>query len=37
VRATDGTGEVQTQQRADVVPDGASGWMSLVVTVDEDR
>jgi len=35
VRATDGTGETQTEERADVVPDGASGWMSLVVLVDE--
>jgi DMSO/TMAO reductase YedYZ molybdopterin-dependent catalytic subunit len=34
VRAVDGTGETQTETRADVVPDGASGWMSLVVTVE---
>ena len=34
VRAVDGTGEVQTDERADVVPDGASGWMSLVVLVE---
>jgi DMSO/TMAO reductase YedYZ molybdopterin-dependent catalytic subunit len=34
VRATDGTGETQTAERADVLPDGASGWMSLVVNVD---
>jgi DMSO/TMAO reductase YedYZ molybdopterin-dependent catalytic subunit len=34
VRAVDGTGETQTEERADVVPDGASGWMSLVVTVE---
>lgn len=33
-RATDGTGEVQTDQRADPVPDGASGWQSLMVTVE---
>lgn len=33
VRAIDGTGETQTDERADVVPDGASGWMSLVVSV----
>jgi DMSO/TMAO reductase YedYZ molybdopterin-dependent catalytic subunit len=33
VRAVDGTGEPQTEERADVLPDGASGWMSLVVTV----
>ena len=34
VRATDGTGEVQTAQRADPVPDGASGWQSVMVTVE---
>jgi DMSO/TMAO reductase YedYZ molybdopterin-dependent catalytic subunit len=34
VRAVDGRGETQTETRADIVPDGASGWMSLVVTVD---
>jgi DMSO/TMAO reductase YedYZ molybdopterin-dependent catalytic subunit len=34
VRATDGTGEVQTGDRSETLPDGASGWMSLVVTVD---
>jgi DMSO/TMAO reductase YedYZ molybdopterin-dependent catalytic subunit len=33
-RATDGTGEVQTDKRADPVPDGASGWQSLMVTVE---
>jgi DMSO/TMAO reductase YedYZ molybdopterin-dependent catalytic subunit len=33
VRAVDGTGETQTEERADVLPDGASGWMSLVVAV----
>ncbi len=33
VRAVDGTGDTQTEERAEVVPDGASGWMSLVVTV----
>ena len=33
VRATDGTGTVQTEERTDVVPDGASGWHSIVVTV----
>jgi DMSO/TMAO reductase YedYZ molybdopterin-dependent catalytic subunit len=32
-RATDATGEVQTEKRADPVPDGASGWQSLAVTV----
>ena len=36
VRATDGTGEVQTEERSETLPDGASGWMSLVVTVDPD-
>ncbi|WP_082574876.1 molybdopterin-dependent oxidoreductase [Arthrobacter sp. Soil763] len=35
VRATDGTGELQTDQRADPVPDGASGWQSIMVTVEE--
>ncbi|HET6952898.1 MAG TPA: molybdopterin-dependent oxidoreductase, partial [Acidimicrobiales bacterium] len=34
VRAVDGTGETQTGERAETLPDGASGWMSLVVTVD---
>jgi DMSO/TMAO reductase YedYZ molybdopterin-dependent catalytic subunit len=34
VRAVDGGGETQTETRADIVPDGASGWMSLVVTVE---
>ncbi|MDR7082549.1 DMSO/TMAO reductase YedYZ molybdopterin-dependent catalytic subunit [Arthrobacter ginsengisoli] len=33
-RATDGTGEVQTDRRADPVPDGASGWQSMMVTVE---
>jgi DMSO/TMAO reductase YedYZ molybdopterin-dependent catalytic subunit len=33
-RATDGAGELQTDQRADPVPDGASGWQSLMVTVE---
>jgi DMSO/TMAO reductase YedYZ molybdopterin-dependent catalytic subunit len=33
VRATDGTGTVQTEERTDVVPDGASGWHSIVVMV----
>ncbi|MFI5714831.1 molybdopterin-dependent oxidoreductase [Nocardia sp. NPDC051750] len=28
VRATDGEGRVQTEQRADPVPDGATGWHS---------
>ncbi|MEU8471893.1 sulfite oxidase [Streptomyces sp. NPDC029006] len=34
VRATDRTGEVQTDTRARTVPDGASGWHSVVVTVE---
>ncbi|WP_330343680.1 sulfite oxidase [Streptomyces longwoodensis] len=34
VRATDRTGAVQTERRARTVPDGASGWHSVVVTVD---
>ncbi|MFE9697087.1 molybdopterin-dependent oxidoreductase [Streptomyces sp. NPDC006270] len=34
VRATDGTGEVQTEKRTKTVPDGASGRHSVVVTVD---
>ena len=33
VRATDGTGEVQTDERADPVPDGASGWRTVQFTV----
>jgi DMSO/TMAO reductase YedYZ molybdopterin-dependent catalytic subunit len=33
VRATDGTGEVQTSKRADPFPGGASGWHSIVVLV----
>ncbi|MFP5320568.1 MAG: molybdopterin-dependent oxidoreductase [Acidimicrobiia bacterium] len=35
VRATDGTGELQTQEATDPLPDGASGWPSLIVTVRE--
>jgi DMSO/TMAO reductase YedYZ molybdopterin-dependent catalytic subunit len=34
VRAVDGTGERQTEERAEPLPDGASGWMSLVVNVE---
>ncbi|MFI1934293.1 molybdopterin-dependent oxidoreductase [Streptomyces sp. NPDC020330] len=34
VRATDGTGELQTEERTGTVPDGASGRHSVVVTVD---
>ncbi|NUS14521.1 MAG: molybdopterin-dependent oxidoreductase, partial [Streptomyces sp.] len=33
VRATDRTGAVQTDQRTRTIPDGASGWHSVVVTV----
>ncbi|MFJ9380116.1 molybdopterin-dependent oxidoreductase [Streptomyces sp. NPDC101455] len=34
VRATDRTGVVQTDRRTKTIPDGASGWHSVVVTVD---
>ncbi|MEV8312411.1 molybdopterin-dependent oxidoreductase [Streptomyces flavidovirens] len=34
VRATDRTGEVQTEKRTRTIPDGASGWHSVVVAVD---
>ncbi|GAA3968437.1 sulfite oxidase [Streptomyces marokkonensis] len=34
VRATDRTGETQTDKRTRTVPDGASGWHSVVVTVE---
>jgi len=33
VRATDGTGAVQPSKRVPVIPDGATGWHSVVVTV----
>ena len=33
VRATDGTGEVQTEERAAPFPNGASGWMTSLVSV----
>ncbi|WP_193043609.1 molybdopterin-dependent oxidoreductase [Mycolicibacterium baixiangningiae] len=33
VRATDNTGAVQTADRADPVPDGATGWHSIVFNV----
>ncbi len=33
VRATDGTGETQTEQRTQVAPDGASGWHTIRVDV----
>ncbi|MGW1986960.1 molybdopterin-dependent oxidoreductase [Streptomyces collinus] len=34
VRATDRTGAGQTDKRTRTIPDGASGWHSVVVTVD---
>ncbi|MGW9115656.1 sulfite oxidase [Streptomyces sp. NPDC055663] len=34
VRATDRTGLLQTERRARTIPDGASGWHSVVVTVE---
>ncbi|MDL5206499.1 molybdopterin-dependent oxidoreductase [Streptomyces sp. ALI-76-A] len=34
VRATDRTGRIQTERRTRTIPDGASGWHSVVVTVD---
>lgn len=33
VRATDNNGETQTSERADVIPDGATGWHSLTFAV----
>jgi DMSO/TMAO reductase YedYZ molybdopterin-dependent catalytic subunit len=33
-RATNGTGQVQTETRAQPIPDGASGWHSIVVLVE---
>ncbi|MET8979408.1 molybdopterin-dependent oxidoreductase [Streptomyces sp. NPDC004539] len=33
VRATDRTGEVQTERRHDPLPDGATGWHTIKVTV----
>ncbi|MET8361410.1 molybdopterin-dependent oxidoreductase [Micromonospora sp. NPDC005171] len=33
VRATDATGETQTERTQDVVPDGATGWHTVTVTV----
>jgi len=32
-RATDGTGEIQTEERVAPLPDGASGWHSVVALV----
>ena len=34
VRATDRTGQTQTQERAPTVPDGATGWHTVEVQVD---
>ena len=34
-RATDARGETQTETRTQPIPDGASGWHSIVVLVDE--
>ncbi|WP_374778515.1 molybdopterin-dependent oxidoreductase [Streptomyces sp. NBC_01310] len=33
VRATDGTGQTQTEERTRTIPDGASGWHSVFVSV----
>lgn len=33
VRATDGTGETQTEERTPVAPDGASGWHTFNINV----
>jgi DMSO/TMAO reductase YedYZ molybdopterin-dependent catalytic subunit len=33
VRATDGTGAIQTEERSEPVPDGATGWHQVVVRV----
>jgi DMSO/TMAO reductase YedYZ molybdopterin-dependent catalytic subunit len=35
VRATDGDGELQVEERADPLPDGASGWHTIRVSVQE--
>jgi DMSO/TMAO reductase YedYZ molybdopterin-dependent catalytic subunit len=34
VRATDGDGQLQTSQRANPAPDGATGWHTIEVTVE---
>ncbi|MDT5317191.1 MAG: hypothetical protein QOE74_6211, partial [Mycobacterium sp.] len=34
VRATDGTGAVQTADQADVIPDGATGWHTVSFSVE---
>jgi hypothetical protein len=33
VRATDADGYLQTEEEADVVPDGATGWHTIFVDV----
>jgi hypothetical protein len=33
VRATDGTGDLQTDESASELPDGASGWHRITVGV----
>ncbi|WP_187284158.1 hypothetical protein [Streptomyces sp. adm13(2018)] len=33
VRATDGTGATQPEERTGTMPDGAQGWHSVVVEV----
>ena len=35
VRATDADGGIQTDERAEIAPDGSTGWHSVVVTVAE--
>ena len=35
VRCTDGDGQLQREERDEPLPDGASGWQSLLVTVRE--
>ncbi|MFE0700698.1 molybdopterin-dependent oxidoreductase [Streptomyces sp. NPDC058872] len=35
VRATDGTGSTQPERRTDPMPNGAQGWHSVVVTVED--
>ena len=35
VRATDGEGETQTDERADPEPNGATGWHSVSVRVED--
>ncbi|MBA3279705.1 MAG: hypothetical protein H0U22_13540, partial [Geodermatophilaceae bacterium] len=35
VRATDGDGEVQPEERVPPFPNGATGWHSIVATVSD--